>query len=57
MLPARFGRAKHVAGMLRINVSTVWRWTESGRLPRPIRIGAVTMWDLDKVAEAVRTYQ
>lgn len=36
-LPAHM-RAKKAAAYLDISVSTLWRWSSEGRLPRPIRL-------------------
>jgi len=33
-----------VAGMLRCSARTVYRLTDSGRMPRPVRLGALIRW-------------
>jgi predicted DNA-binding transcriptional regulator AlpA len=33
-----------VAALLGISTVTVWRWSASGRLPKPTRRGGVTTW-------------
>jgi predicted DNA-binding transcriptional regulator AlpA len=54
----RFARADKLAAMFGVNVSTIWRWAENGRLPRPQRIGpGVTCWDLDAVLAAIERNQ
>jgi excisionase family DNA binding protein len=50
-------KAREVADYLDIGLSTVWHWTASGRLPRPIRIGRVTRWsrgDIEAFLDAWR---
>lgn len=35
-----------------ISRATVWRWTSSGRLPRPVRLGeATTRWVLEDLLQ------
>lgn len=33
-------RAKKAAAYLGVSISTLWRWSSEGRLPRPIRLSA-----------------
>lgn len=33
-----------MAEMLRVGVTTVWRWTKAGHLPPPIKIAGATRW-------------
>lgn len=33
-------RAKQAAAYLGIGISTLWRWSNEGRLPRPIRLSS-----------------
>ena len=48
-------RARGVAAMLGIHVSTCWRLVAEGKLPRPIKIGSrCSLWDRSAVLEAVR---
>ncbi|HQU69096.1 MAG TPA: AlpA family phage regulatory protein [Albidovulum sp.] len=42
-----FINVAQVAGRYGISVDTVWRWSRSGDLPRPLRIGPnITRWRL-----------
>ena len=34
-----------VSALFGISRATVWRWSKSGYLPRPTRIGRVTFWN------------
>ena len=36
--------AGDVAQLLGIHVRTLWRWSSSGTLPEPVRIGRVVRW-------------
>ena len=46
----KFLRAREVAACLGIGLSSVWRWTQEGRLPKPIRLSSrATVWKLDDV--------
>ncbi len=44
--------ATEMAGMLKVSKATLWRLRASGRLPRPVRIGASVRW---RIAE-IRTW-
>lgn len=35
-----------VAKLFSISPATVWRWSKSGHLPRPVRVGGVTFWNV-----------
>jgi excisionase family DNA binding protein len=37
-------RARDIAARLDISLPTVWKWTASGQLPAPFRVGRVTRW-------------
>jgi len=53
-METRLLSVRQVAAMLGIGVSTVWAWTQQGRLPKPLRIGRrCTRWRLDEVLEAI----
>lgn len=50
----RYARAHRIAAMLAVSQATVWRWSASGRIPQPRRIGPrVTAWDVDAVLAAL----
>lgn len=40
---------REVADVLRCSRSTVWRRVAGGTLPKPIRIGGRTLWDLREI--------
>lgn len=49
-----FMRAKDIAKVLQVDVSTVWRWAKSGKLPRGTRLTAkFTVWKESEVEEAI----
>ena len=53
--PRRYVRAKTLAGLLDVHVSSVWRWVHEGRLPPPKRLSVgVTAWDWVEVEAALR---
>lgn len=41
--------AKDIAETLSCHEATVWRYSARGILPRPIRIGRRTFWDLNEI--------
>lgn len=41
--------ARTVAGLLSVSPRTVWSWSASGRMPRPVRVGRVTRWKRSEV--------
>lgn len=45
-----------VAAMLRIDKSTVYRWTSAGGLPRPSRIGGTLRWRLDALLSWIEAH-
>lgn len=43
-------RAKVLAPLLGISVVTLWRWSATGRIPRPIKLGErVTAWRAEDI--------
>lgn len=48
-----FARAPVVAGLINASEVTVWRWSKSGKLPRPQRIGGVTAWNVGELRQAL----
>lgn len=42
-------RVPLVAALLSISPSTVWRWSSIGRLPPPIRVGGVALWNVGEL--------
>lgn len=49
-LPSSAGvRLPVVVALFGISSATVWRWCKSGHLPRPTRIGRVTLWNVGEL--------
>jgi len=49
-----FLRAKEVAALLGIGVSSWWRWTSIGKASKGIRLGSrTTVWRLSEIMELV----
>ena len=47
-------RVKKVAEVIGISQSSVWRWVQSGLLPKPIKLtNRTTVWRADDVYAAV----
>lgn len=43
-------RAKELAKILSISRVTLWRWANSGHLPKPVHIGPRTvLWSVDEI--------
>lgn len=41
-----------------VSVSTLFRWSKTGAIPRPVKVGKVRLWDrqeLDDYVEALKT--
>ena len=36
--------AHQVAEMLAVSVGSVWRWSKSGKLPAPVKLGRASRW-------------
>ena len=39
-------RAPVVAALFGVSPVTVWRWTRTGVLPQPMRMGGITTWNV-----------
>lgn len=46
-------RIDTVMQLFSISAPTVWRWSKSGRLPRPIRISGITGWRVGELRETL----
>jgi excisionase family DNA binding protein len=46
---------KEVAELFGCGVSTIWRWTQNGILPRPIRIGGITRWHRNEIEKVLHS--
>jgi predicted DNA-binding transcriptional regulator AlpA len=42
-----------VAALFSISASTVWRWSRTGRLPEPVRVGGVTLWNVGELRKTL----
>jgi len=40
-------RAPVVAALFSISMATVWRWRRAGLLPKPTRVGGLTLWRVE----------
>lgn len=48
----KYLRVKDVAAMLSIGKSTVWLYTKTGNLPKPIKLSpGVTVWKLSEIEQ------
>ena len=46
----KYARAKTIAKMLDIGLSTLWQMVKENRLPKPVKLSPrVTLWDVDEV--------
>ncbi|KAB2313477.1 AlpA family phage regulatory protein [Betaproteobacteria bacterium SCN2] len=54
-LPATgYASAKTLAAALEVSVTQVWRMSNSGSLPKPVKLGpATTRWNLSEVHETL----
>lgn len=51
---AKYASAKTLALTLETSEATIWRWTKSGKLPKPHKLGAgTTRWRMDEVRAAL----
>ena len=41
--------AQQIATMLNVGIATVWRWRDAGKLPSPVKIGAIVRWRRDDI--------
>ena len=46
-------QVKEVANYFSCHPATIWRMTERGQLPKPIRIGGKTRWIRSEIEEVV----
>lgn len=51
----RMLNAKQVASELGVSLRTVRSWDNSGRLPRPIRVGRVVRWSAEELARWIKS--
>jgi prophage regulatory protein len=50
----KYVRAKQIATDKSISVSTVWRWVQTGILPKPIKLtNRTTVWRAEDVDAAI----
>lgn len=43
-----------VASLFSVSAATVWRWCASGRLPKPVKVGGVTLWSVSELRAALQ---
>jgi predicted DNA-binding transcriptional regulator AlpA len=46
-------RVPVVAALHGVSVVTVWRWARSGKLPKPIKRGGVTAWQVGQLRRSM----
>lgn len=44
-------RLPTVAELFGVSAPTVWRWSRTGQLPKPVKIGGVTCWRVGDLRE------
>lgn len=42
---------REVAALLDLSPRTVWRWSDSGRMPRPVRLSSLAKWRMRELRE------
>jgi predicted DNA-binding transcriptional regulator AlpA len=47
--PARLGDAKQVGARVGVSWRTVYRYADSGLMPRGLKIGTLRRWDMDQI--------
>ena len=54
MAEIRYLKVKELAQRLGVSRSTIWEWSRTGKLPKPVKLGdAVTRWRSDEVEAAL----
>ena len=49
-----YASANTLATALETTPSTIWRWSKSGRLPKPVKLGeGTTRWNMAEVHKAL----
>lgn len=48
-------RAETAAGALDVSLSTFLAWVKDGKMPRPVRVGGVALYDTEAVRNAWKT--
>lgn len=49
-----FVSARTLAAALETSTCTIWRWSKSGRLPKPVKLGqGTTRWNMEEVHKAL----
>jgi predicted DNA-binding transcriptional regulator AlpA len=46
-----------VAALLQIGKSTVWQYANDGKLPKPVRLGAMTRWRRAEVMARINSLE
>ena len=46
--------ATDLSGLVGVSLNTIWRWSKSGRLPAPRKVGLnTTRWNVGEIREAL----
>ena len=46
-----------VRQLFSISAPTAWRWAKSGELPKPIKVGGVTVWRVGDLRAKLKTLE
>ena len=54
MAEVHYLKVKELAQRLGVSRSTIWEWSRTGKLPKPVKLGdAVTRWRSDEIEAAL----
>lgn len=45
--------AKEAAAFLQCSVPTFWRWGATGKVPKPIKLGALSRWPQSEILDLI----
>ncbi len=45
--------AKEAAAILQCSIPTFWRWAAEGKVPKPIKLGAMSRWPQSEILEII----
>ena len=48
---------KELLSLLKISSTTFERWLQENRLPKPIQISRVRLWDIDEIVQKVASFK
>jgi predicted DNA-binding transcriptional regulator AlpA len=47
--------AKEAAAILQCSIPTFWRWAAEGKVPKPIKLGAMSKWPQSEILQVIET--